>query len=198
MFELIERGGPIIWPLLLTSIITLGVILERMIFLIRFKTSLHLEKRNHFITLIGQGKLKEAISLSQAVDDPILQVVYQGFDQNKSLFQVNYQRRARTLLSKLHRGVPILDTAITIAPLLGLLGTVVGLINSFYSLGESQITAPIAITGGISEALIATAFGLAIAIIALLPFNILTELEEKIRMELEELGSAVEGLLEDL
>ncbi len=195
MLEIIERGGPIIWPLLLTSIITVATIIERTIFLFAFKMRLSSEKREHFTLLLSGGKIKEAISYAQGTEDPILVTIHKSFGERKESFLAQYQKNARTVLSKIHKGIPTLDTAITIAPLLGLLGTVVGLIHSFYSLGESQITAPIAITGGISEALIATAFGLAIAIVALIPYNILNELEEKIRLELESLGSAVEESL---
>jgi biopolymer transport protein ExbB len=195
MIEIIERGGPIIWPLLLTSIITLATIIERMFFLLRFRFRMAPLKREHFSLLLSQGKIKDAISLAQVTNDPILQAIYHSYDEKKASFLISYQKQAREVLRCIHRGIPTLDTAITIAPLLGLLGTVVGLIHSFYSLGESQITAPIAITGGISEALIATAFGLAIAIIALLPYNILNELEDTTRAELEALGTAVEDNL---
>jgi biopolymer transport protein ExbB len=192
MFELIERGGPIIWPLLLTSIITFATIFERTLFLLKFKLQVAHHKREHFTSLVSQGKVKEAIGFAQTTEDPVLQAIYRSFDDRRESFLSQYQKHARLVLSRIHRGIPTLDTAITIAPLLGLLGTVVGLIHSFYSLGESEITAPIAITGGISEALIATAFGLAIAIVALIPYNVLNELEEKTRIELESLGSAVE------
>jgi biopolymer transport protein ExbB len=87
-----------------------------------------------------------------------------------------------------------LDTIITLAPLLGLLGTVTGMINSFGMLGGAELGAPTAITGGIAEALIATAFGLLVAITALLPFNYLTALEEKARLALQDAASEVELL----
>jgi biopolymer transport protein ExbB len=195
MLELIERGGPVIWPLLLTSVITLATIIERSIFLLRFKLKLDPLKRNHFSSLISENKLREAINFAHSSDDPVLQAISHSYDENRESFLTRFQKSARIVLARIHKGIPVLDTAITIAPLLGLLGTVVGLIHSFYSLGESEITAPIAITGGISEALIATAFGLAIAIVALIPYNILNELEENIRVELEALGSAVEEYL---
>ena len=76
--------------------------------------------------------------------------------------------------------------------MLGLLGTVVGMIGSFNMLGGSELGAPAAITGGIAEALIATAFGLGIAITALLPFNYLNAREEEARLEIQDAASHVE------
>jgi biopolymer transport protein ExbB len=94
-------------------------------------------------------------------------------------------------LKRFRRGIPVLDTVITLAPLLGLLGTVTGMMGSFSLLGE-ELGAPGAITGGIAEALIATAFGLGIAITALIPFNILNARTDEARHELESAAQQVE------
>lgn len=81
---------------------------------------------------------------------------------------------------------------ITLAPLLGLLGTVTGMIHSFGLLGGTEIEAPQAIAGGIAEALIATASGLAVAILALLPFNYLNALVEEARHDLQDAATHLE------
>jgi biopolymer transport protein ExbB len=78
---------------------------------------------------------------------------------------------AQAQLQQFKRYLPILDTIITLAPLLGLLGTVTGMISSFGIVSEVGLGQPHAITGGVAEALIATATGLFIAISALLPYN---------------------------
>jgi biopolymer transport protein ExbB len=98
-------------------------------------------------------------------------------------------------LKRFRRGIPVLDTVITLAPLLGLLGTVTGMMGSFSLLG-ADVGAPSAITGGIAEALIATAFGLGIAITALIPFNILNARTEDARHELESAANQVEVLIQ--
>jgi biopolymer transport protein ExbB len=94
-------------------------------------------------------------------------------------------------VKRFRRGIPILDTVITLAPLLGLLGTVTGMMGSFSLIG-GDLSAPGAITGGIAEALIATAFGLGIAITSLLPFNFLNARTEDARHELESASTQLE------
>jgi flagellar motor component MotA len=88
----------------------------------------------------------------------------------------------------------VLDTVITLAPLLGLLGTVTGMMGSFSIIG-GEFSAPGAITGGIAEALIATAFGLGIAITALLPFNFLNSRLDEARHEIESAATQLELLV---
>src|SRR6185503_6660762 len=97
-------------------------------------------------------------------------------------------------LKRFRRGIPILDTVITLAPLLGLLGTVTGMMGSFSLIG-GELSSPGAITGGIAEALIATAFGLGIAITALLPFNFLNARTDEARYELESASTQLELLV---
>jgi biopolymer transport protein ExbB len=104
-------------------------------------------------------------------------------------------RAASRELNRFNRGLSILDTVITLAPLLGLLGTVTGMIRAFSLLGGQELGAPTAITGGIAEALIATAFGLLIAIIALIPFNFLNAKMEEARHEIEDAASRMDALL---
>jgi biopolymer transport protein ExbB len=89
----------------------------------------------------------------------------------------------------------VLDTVITLSPLLGLLGTVTGMIGSFGMLGSQELGAPAAITGGIAEALIATAAGLSVAIVALIPFNYLQGLADRARREIEDASTHLELLL---
>ena len=104
------------------------------------------------------------------------------------------QVQAGEELERAARFLPVLDTIITLAPLLGLLGTVTGMMRSFSLIG-GELSAPGAITGGIAEALIATAFGLGIAITALIPFNFLNSRVEEARHELDAAAGRTELLL---
>ena len=96
------------------------------------------------------------------------------------------------------RGISLLDTVVTMAPLLGLLGTVTGMISAFGMLGGSELGAPTAITGGIAEALIATTFGLGIAVTALIPLNFLHARCESARHEMEDAMSHLELLMKPI
>lgn len=98
-------------------------------------------------------------------------------------------------LQRFNRGLSVLDTVITLAPLEGLFGTVTGMIHAFGLLGTSELGAPTAITGGIAQALIATAFGLLVAMVALLPFNYGNTRLEQARQEIENAAAHLELLL---
>ena len=95
-------------------------------------------------------------------------------------------------IEKMKRNLSVLDTIITLAPLLGILGTVSGIIVSFDLLGDAGIEDPKAVTGGIAQALLTTAAGLAIAIVALLPYNAFTRKVEKVTRYLEQLATCYE------
>ena len=101
-------------------------------------------------------------------------------------------RAANQELKRFNRGLAVLDTIITLAPLLGLLGTITGMIRAFGLLGGQELSAPQAITGGIAQALLATAFGLGIAITALIPFNYLNTRLEEARHDLQDTATQME------
>ncbi len=192
MIEIFHKGGPIMWPLLLVSVVTLTVVIERLFFIA-------LEKKNRNPALVGEiltkvenGHVDEAARLGAGSKDFVARALTYALTHREKSFSEAMLRSANWELKRFNRGLTLLDTAITLAPLLGLLGTVVGMIGSFNMLGGSELGAPAAITGGIAEALIATAFGLGIAITALLPFNYLNAREEEARLEIQDAASHVE------
>ena len=105
------------------------------------------------------------------------------------------QVQAGEELERAGRFLPVLDTTITLAPLLGLLGTVTGIMKAFQVVGESDLAIK-GVSGGISEALIATACGLAIAIISLLPFNYFQRRAARLRFEIETNATNLELMIE--
>jgi len=106
--------------------------------------------------------------------------------------RINWPRARRTRsLERAGRFLTVMDTLVTLAPLLGLLGTVTGLMRAFLHLGSAELSV-VSVTGGIGEALIATACGLGIAILALIPLNIFTRKVARLQFELETAATNIE------
>ncbi len=122
-------------------------------------------------------------------------MIYHGLNHVHSSLQGAMQMAAGIELERAGRFLAVLDTIITLAPLLGLLGTVTGIMHSFKFVGNEELAA-VKVSGGIAEALIATAAGLAIAMFCLIPFNYFQRRIERLRFELETQATNVEVMLE--
>ncbi|MCB1096931.1 MAG: MotA/TolQ/ExbB proton channel family protein [Verrucomicrobiae bacterium] len=190
--EIFRKGGPIMWPLLLCSFVALTAVIERAFFLFSQIRRTDLAMRKTVMELMAAKNLKGAASRACESDDSLVAALSEGLQLPPEQALLGFRRAAEARLREMARGVSLLDTIITAAPLLGLLGTVTGMIRAFSLVGGTELGAPSAITGGIAEALIATAFGLGIAILSLIPFNFLTARAERFRHELQDAGSALE------
>lgn len=189
------KGGPIMWPLLLASVIALAVVLERLLFLLNEERKRSPKTLGKFFVEVGKGDLAAAITLAKRSKDAVVTTLGYALEhRDQSLGHALAYAETRAF-KRYRRGIAILDTVITLAPLLGLLGTVTGMMASFSVIG-GDLSSPGAITGGISEALIATAFGLVIAICALLPFNYLNNRIELIETEMLTAGAQLKLLVE--
>jgi biopolymer transport protein ExbB len=194
LIHIFEKGGPIMWPLLVASVLALGTVLERLIFLLNEKRKRDPKAVERLFVEVEHGRLDAAITISKQTKDFVARALGYALerkDQSLSNALVYAQEKE---LKRFTRGTSVLDTVITLAPLLGLLGTVTGMMGSFSIIG-GDLSAPGAITGGIAEALIATAFGLGIAITALLPFNLLNTKQEQARHEIESASTQLELLV---
>lgn len=183
------------WPLLLASVVTLSVVVDRVVFLwnaYRARSSCDLKE---VFFLLNDGQTQAAATKAKASSDVVARVLGAGLEHADTCFEEAVSCAAAKELTHYEKGVGVLDTAITLAPLLGLLGTVTGMISSFGILGASELDAPTAITGGIAEALIATAFGLGVAIAALIPMNILNSRKEQLQREIENTATQAEIIL---
>ena len=192
MIEIFHKGGPIMWPLLALSVVVLSVVIERFLFILIERKNRDESLVGEILTQIEKGHLDQASRIGGESKDFVARAVTYALTHREKSFSEAMLRAANWELKRFHRGLTILDTAITLAPLLGLLGTVTGMIRSFDMLGGSELGATSAITGGIAEALIATAYGLGIAITGLLPFNYLNSREEEARLEIQDAASHVE------
>lgn len=192
MMELFHKGGPIMWPLLVSSVVGAAVAFERILFLVNEKRHRDPAAVDRILLLAEKGQIDQAILVGAGSRDSIARILVYGLQNEKKSTSNALLSAANRELKRYNQGLPILDTIITLAPLLGLLGTVTGMIRSFGLLGGSELEAPTVITGGIAEALIATAFGLGIAILALIPFNYLNARAEEARHEIEDAANHLE------
>jgi biopolymer transport protein ExbB len=186
MRELFVKGGPIMWPLLVTSIVALTVVIERFFFIVRERLRRDPRVVQEILERVEKGDFAGAIRTGEPSKDFVARTLTYALTHRDKSIADALLRAAGQQLKQYNRGLSILDTVITLAPLLGLLGTVTGMIHSFGLLGGQEIEAPRAIAGGIAEALIATACGLAVAILALLPFNYLNAQLEGARNDIQD------------
>lgn len=195
MLSIFQKGGPIMWPLLMTSIVAVTVVIERLLFIARERTRRRPDVVEQIFLYAEQGDARSAIQAGHECEDFVARSLVYALAQKEKSFSNALLRAASRELKRFNHGLSILDTIITLAPLLGLLGTVTGMIRSFGLLGGRELEAPTVITGGIAEALIATAFGLGIAIIALIPYNYLNTRLEEARHELEDASTHLEMIM---
>jgi biopolymer transport protein ExbB len=184
------------WPLLVCSIITVATALERLFFIVRERARRKPQLVEKILERAEHHDLDGAIKIGGDNQDFVARVLMSALAHRAESFSSAVLRAANLELKKFNRGLAVLDTIITLAPLLGLLGTVTGMIHAFGLLGTQQLDAPEAITGGIAQALIATAFGLSIAITALIPFNYLNARLEEARHDIEDAATQLELHLE--
>lgn len=194
LLPIFTKGGPIMYPLLLASILALGTVLDRLVFLIGVRLRRDREGIKRFLAAIGSDDYAEAARVGGKSKDHIVRVLnYALAHRRKSVSNALLYAQEQEM-KRFRRGIPILDTIITLAPLLGLLGTVTGMMGSFALIG-GELSTPGAVTGGIAEALIATAFGLGIAITSLLPFNYLNAKMEEAQLEIEGAATRMQLLM---
>lgn len=196
MIDVFIKGGPIMYPLLICSILALTVIIERAIFWI-------VEDRRRDRTLVDK-----VLSLAEGGDwvavrarignskDFIIRILVAGILHREFSMSKAMETAASDELDRMRQHLPILDTMITVSPLLGIFGTVIGIILSFEILGSAGIEEPQAVTAGIAQALITTASGLGIAILSLFPFNYFNSRVEKAAAAIEKYATSLEIVYE--
>ena len=172
---LLVKGGVVMAPLALCSVAAVAIVLERAWFWWRARTG---------------GDAERVLALAA-------RVLAAGIRHRIPAPTLVMETAARDEESRFGRYLVVLDTVITLSPLLGLfglLGTVTGMTGAFGVMATTSINQPHAITGGVAEALIATATGLAVAICALVPYNYFTRRAERALADIERYGSRLELL----
>lgn len=196
LVEYFEKGGPVMWPILITGIVAAAVVGERIFWWGREGLRRDPQNLEKVFAAIEGGDFQAAAQLSKDSSDPVIRMIWHGMNHHHSSLQGALQVAAGVELQKAGRFLTVMDTLVTLAPLLGLLGTVSGIFRTFLALGSQSVEGAMGqITGGIGEALIATMCGLAIAIVALVPFNYFTGKLARLQFELESAATNLEVMI---
>lgn len=193
--ELLELGGWAVWPLMVFSVITVTLILERTIFLAIHNLKVQ-EIKNKIIELISNGSISDAKEYAGSLHKRTLcgKIFHSGLDV-ASLGEHRMEKAMETEsaenLNRLENGFDILVAIGSIAPITGFLGTVSGMIGAFKSIANAADVNAQLVAGGIFEALITTAFGLIIAIVAISAYNIFIHIVDKFTARIEEASSSI-------
>jgi biopolymer transport protein ExbB len=194
--QYMRDGGPVMWVLLAFSIVALAVIIERAIALRRARINV-----NEFLAKIRKALLvnrsvREAVKICEQYRGPVASIMKAGllkYGQPREDVEKTIENAALYEMGRLERGLVVLATTANVAPLLGFYGTVSGMISAFKALAEQGLSNPGAVAAGISEALITTAAGLAIAIPVQIAYNYFTT---RISRFVRDIESATNMLLE--
>jgi len=197
VFQFFIKGGPVMWPILASAVVAVAVIGERSFWWWRESQKRNPQKMEQLLAALENGDVTAAQNISEGLDDPVIRMIRHGLGHighRHASLPGALQLAAGIELKRAGRFLTVMDTLVTLAPLLGLLGTVTGLMRAFLNIGSSELSVT-AVTGGIGEALIATACGLGIAIFALIPFNYFSAKVTQLQFDLETAATNVEVMV---
>lgn len=185
-----HKGGLVMWPLLLCSIAVIAIAIERFLFYKAVDSGQSFAAK--YCALLGENQNAEAQELAENANGTCADIVAAAskIDGRKEQKEAFMESQAGIFIAKLKNKLDYLSIIVTMSPLLGLLGTIVGMIGAF-SIFNLQEGAPIAITGGIGEALIATATGLCVAILSLCAHSYFAHRMDNMITDMEQCFSAL-------
>lgn len=185
-----HKGGLVMWPLLFCSLMVISISIERFLF---YKSVDSGQKfTNSYCALLRDNRIEDALDLALEASGQCAQMVAEAAKGpgNRMQKQAFLESQAGIFIAQLRDKLDYLGIIVTMSPLLGLLGTIVGMIGAF-SIFNLQAGAPLAITGGIGEALIATATGLCVAILSLCAHSYFSHRMDNIITNMEQCFSAL-------
>ncbi|MDY6952231.1 MAG: MotA/TolQ/ExbB proton channel family protein [Thermodesulfobacteriota bacterium] len=192
MFDLFNKGGVVMYPLLACSLLSLTVIVERTIFWIRKGRATDNRLVATVLELARRRQYEEIKKNTRGTADYVVKILVCGLVHRQYSLAKAMEMAATEEIKRMKQYLSVLDTMITAAPLLGILGTVIGIIHSFDMLGQAGIQDPQAVTGGIAQALLTTAAGLLIAIFTLFPYNYFMSKVEEAALRIEKHTTSLE------
>lgn len=192
MIDIFLKGGPVMYPLLACSVIAMTVVIERAIFWIQTDRTRNQALVDEVLELCRIGnwdmvRIKVAGSKDYLIRILISGILHREFSMTKAM-----ESSGADEIRNMRRYMGVLDTMITVAPLLGFLGTVTGIILSFESLGLTVVEHPETVAMGIAQALITTAAGLIIAILTVFPYNYFNSRIEDAALSIEKYATSLE------
>ena len=188
-FELFRMGGVVMWPLLLFSIVTVGIIIERAIYLFYHNLKVG-DLKEKVAEAIQQGNLNEAKQFLESqtgrrMGARVLLMLINRAELSEQRLEKTVEIEAMNSISSLENGFSLLTTLGSLSPLTGFLGTVTGMIGAFRSIAEAADVNAQLVANGIYEALITTVFGLVIAILSMSAHSVFTSIVDKFASDLE-------------
>ena len=188
LIDLFIKGGPVMYPILFCSILSLAIIIERLISLRRGRI-IRPETLFRVQDLIRIERIADIIELCQKNSSPMSRIVLaaiKNINQPKAEIKEAVSEAGRQEVRVLEKNLATLGTIVSIAPLLGLLGTVTGMIRAFYTIALRGVGEPTALASGISEALLTTAAGLTVAIPSQLFYNYFINKVDSLTLDMEQ------------
>lgn len=187
-WQFFVRGGVLMWPLLACSLVSLTIVLERLAYFRKEDSGRDYPKR--FCDLLRQGAGDKALELSRKTsgEAAALGVKLLSAPAWTARQESYVTGESRQVLSHLEKGLNYLQVVVTLAPILGLMGTITGMMASFQALG-ARWENPLAVTAGVAEAMITTIFGLAIAIFTICFHTYFSQKLRTISLELEQMDN---------
>lgn len=198
MIALFHSGGPVMYPLLACSFIVMTVIIERTIFWIKTGWRRNRDLVDAVLELCREGDWEAVRRKTVGCRDYVVQILISGILHREFSMLKAMESAAADEVQRMRCYMNVLDTMITVAPLLGIFGTVTGIITSFEMLGTTGIAHPEAVTAGVAEALITTATGLGIAIFSVFPYNYFNMRVERASLEMERYATSLEIVYEKI
>lgn len=185
------------WPILISALVAVAVVGERAFWWLKESSRRDPRKLEQILAALENNDTAAAKSIAAGSEDPVIRVIHHGLAHvghaHGSLLGA-LQLAAGIELKRAGRFLMVMDTLVTLAPLLGLLGTVTGLMSAFLHIGSAELSVS-GVTGGIGQALIATACGLGIAIFSLIPYNYFSARVAQLQFDLETAATNVEVMV---
>jgi len=194
MLQILIKGGLLIVPLIFCSILALAIIIEKFITLkiIETRSRRFIDKTRSIINGDEDNKTEKVLALCEMTSSPLSRILKAGIekkDREREEIREALEDAGSSEIPYLEKHLKILGTIVTVAPLIGLLGTVMGMIKAFNVIALKGVGEPGALAGGIAEALITTAVGLSIAIPSLIFYNYFMHRTDKIVRQFEKVSS---------